>query len=348
MKTKFKQVLQFKSPEPEKTGKPVWPVFTPFAGCPFKCVYCSQYAQTGQTARDPKQTAREMTSGVLARYQKTGHPVALGFFGGTFTAMNQGAMISLLEQAWYLKKKGAVNHIRCSTRPDCIDDQVLNILKDYNLDMVELGIQSFDNQTLESSNRGYSCAQAVHACQLVKKFGLELGIQLLPGLPGSGCAGFIRDIRVTADIAPDIVRIYPCLVLKGTPLAEKMHRGFYRPWSLQTVVAMISLALLNLWFKKIPVIRMGLTPEPELIKNILAGPWHPALGAICRSAAIKSYFLFQLGKTRAKPSLIYIPEKNVSDFWGYNRMNARTYLQKGISREMVRPWGKRYFRIYFS
>jgi len=348
MKRASPLVLEFEHPEPEKTKGPVWPVFIPFAGCPFRCVYCSPYAQTGQSARNAHQTAQDMTAAILARQQETGRPTAIGFFGGTFTALKEKDMLLFLEQAWSLKRKGAVSHIRCSTRPDQISNKILDTLMEYGLDMIELGIQSFDDTTLEMSGRGYSGAEAVRACHMVRKHGFELGVQLLPGLPGSGRARFARDVALTRNIIPDIVRIYPCLVLKNTPLAKKMNTGSFRPWNLERTVSVVSRALLSLWLKKIPVIRLGLAPEPDLIKNILAGPWHPALGAICRSTALKSYFLSRLEETGASPALINIPGRYVSDFWGYNKMNENAYARKGITREMVKPREKGCFRIYLS
>lgn len=347
MKKAFTWTLQFKNPEPPKPHKHVWPVFIPFAGCPYKCIYCSQFVQSGQANQTPEQTVLNMNKGIMARYQRTGRPVSLGFFGGTFTALEMDEMIYYLEHASFLKEKGAVDHLRCSTRPDCIGEKELIILKSFGLDMVELGIQSFDDRTLKCSGRGYSPGQAVLACSLVKKHGLELGIQLLPGLPGSGCTAFTADIEITRQIMPDIVRIYPCLVLKKTPLAKQMQKGHYRPWNLQITAFLLSRALLRLWQEKIIVIRLGLAPEPELIKNILAGPWHPALGAICRSEALRYYILLQLAKSSTRPSLLYIPEKYVSDFWGYKKMNVKSLSKKGITRDNVRIWNKKDFKIYF-
>lgn len=348
MKTAFPGIFQFKHPEPFRSKSPVWPVFIPFAGCPFRCVYCSQFVQTGQTVKSPEQTGRDMTTGISARYDKTGKPVSLGFFGGTFTAIHNREMIFYLKKAWQLKKAGAVDHLRCSTRPDCIDEQKLSILADYGVDMIELGIQSFDQNTLKLSNRRYSSGQAVHACHLVKDSGFELGIQLLPGLPGSGNTVFKRDIALVRGIVPHIVRIYPCLVLKETPLAEKMALGLYRPWNLETTIQITSQALLDLWKKNIPVIRLGLTPEKTLLKHILAGPWHPSLGSLCRSAAFKTWFLFQLAATGGRACRIFIPERYASDFWGYKQMNLKSLAAKGITHKMVKPWKKEFFRIYFS
>jgi histone acetyltransferase (RNA polymerase elongator complex component) len=345
MKTQPARTIQFRHPEPLKKKTPVWPVFIPFAGCPFKCVYCSSYAQTGQSSMSAKETVLRMKTGITSRFRETGTPVSLGFFGGTFTAVNEQEMVLFLEEADSLKKSGAVSHIRCSTRPDCIDEKTLNTLKHYQLDMIELGVQSFDRKTLELSGRGYSAEKCLQSCRMIKNYDFELGIQLLPGLPGSGHASFTADIRTSVDIMPDAVRLYPCLVLKDTPLARMMDRGSYEPWSLGETVDALSLALLNLWMNKILVIRIGLTPEPRLIQNTLAGPWHPSMGSICRSQALKSYFFQQLENMDEKPEEIFVPEKYVSDFWGYRKMNQGEYAQKGITREMVRTWKKEIFSI---
>lgn len=295
-----------------------------------------------------KETVLHMKTGILSRYRETGRPVSLGFFGGTFTAVNKQEMLFFLEEAVSLKNSGAVSHIRCSTRPDCIDGKTLTILKHYQLDMIELGIQSFDHKTLELSGRGYSSEKCLQSCRMIKNYDFELGIQLLPGLPGSGYSSFSADIRTTVDVRPDAVRLYPCLVLKDTPLAWRMNRGSYRPWGLEDTVETMSQALLRLWMNKIQVIRIGLTPEPRLIKNTLAGPWHPSLGSICRSKALKSYIFQHLKGMDQKPEEIFVPEKYVSDFWGFRKMNQVEYAQKGITREVVSVWKEEFFSISYA
>lgn len=295
-----------------------------------------------------KQSIGKMVSGITARHENTGKPVSLGFFGGTFTAMPEKDMIHILHDAEKLRAAGLVNHIRCSTRPDCINFDKLKILKDMKVDMIELGIQSFDNCTLKASQRGYSMDKAIQACMDVKNAGFDLGIQLMGGLPGSNYGTFLSDIDIVSELEPGIVRLYPCLVLKGTPLEKIMYQKQFRPWGLARTFHNLALALLKLWSKKISVTRIGLTPEKSLIKNISAGPWHPAMGSICRSMTLRNYITAQLAKTGYSPDKIMIPRRYISDFWGHKGMNKALFAQKKINRQNVEVWDRNYFRIYFN
>lgn len=348
MKPARPSILQFRHPEPDRHRNPIWPVFLPFIGCPFKCIFCSQNSQTGQASTPLKQSIANMVAGITERYEKINKPVSLGFFGGTFTAMPKKDMIFILNQAEKLKGAGLVDHIRCSTRPDCITPDRLKILKDMKVDMIELGIQSFDDQTLKASQREYTMDKAVQACMDVKKAGFDLGIQLMGGLPGSSYGSFFRDIDITSAIVPRIVRLYPCLVLKDTPLEKIMNQEQFRPWGLTRAFHTLALALLELWTRKISVIRIGLTPEKSLIKTISAGPWHPAMGSICKSMALKNYMMAQLAKVEYSPDKILIPKRYISDFWGHKGMNKTLFARKKITRQNVEVWDRDYFRVYFQ
>ncbi len=337
--------LYFRHPEPCRYRHLLYPVFLPFAGCPFKCIYCSQEAQTGQAQASMEEMAEKTYKNILSQFKKKRKPFSLGFFGGTFTSLPVENQEIFLKTALKLKKAGAVNHIRCSTRPDCIDRAQLRFLRDYEMDMVELGIQSFDSRVLSLSKRGYAGKVALNASRLVKQNSLELGIQLMPGLPGSDAGTFAKDLQTTTEIIPAAVRLYPCLVLEGTVLARQWSRGKYRPWPLNTTLALVSNALLRMWLAGIPVIRTGLAPEGSLLPQIKAGPWHPALGAICRGMALGSYvaaMASRLGKSHLR---LLVPQKYISDFWGHRKENARLYHRIGIFRENVRTWDKELFLL---
>lgn len=165
--------LVFAHPEPPRDRRRIRPVFLPFAGCPHRCLFCDQKAQTGIPAAP------------LEELHKT------------------------LEQ-------GLVTRVRCFTRPDALEPKRLAGLKDLGLDLVELSIQSFDDQALA-------------ACRTVRQAGLSLGVQLLPGLPGDRPGVFRGDVEAVARLAPDCARLYPCLVLKGTELAALWRSGGYAP-----------------------------------------------------------------------------------------------------------------------
>ncbi len=340
--------LYFPHPEPQGKKRIIYPVFLPFAGCPFKCIYCSQTEQTGREARSIASIGEEVYSLVVSHYYRTGRAVALGFFGGTFTAMPYQDQKYLLEIALELKKNGVVNHLRCSTRPDFVQQEHIRLLQSYGVDMVELGIQSFDCSSLELAKRGYSGSQALAAARRLKTQGMELGIQLMPGLPGSNAASFLRDIEICTNLGVSGTRIYPCLVLQNTPLAKLWAKGRYSPWSLEQTTTLLSLALLRLWQADAPVIRMGLAPEGTLLPNILAGPWHPALGAICRGRALGAFVLSRIRKVKGQVEGINVPGRYQSDFWGYKKENAQAYAWAGLTQERVRFWNREWFKLGYK
>lgn len=78
-----------------------------------------------------------------------------------------------------LYRKKLISGIRISTRPECIDEQILELLKKYNVKSIELGVQSLDDNVLEATGRKYNFSIVEKSTKLIKKYGIELGIQLM-------------------------------------------------------------------------------------------------------------------------------------------------------------------------
>ena len=268
----------------------------------------------------------------------------VAFFGGTFTSMKDKDQFSLLELANNAKQQGAVFRIRCSTRPDAITPRHLHRLKQSGLDMVELGIQSFSNAALVASRRGYVSDVALDACHMVQDAGLQLGIQLMPGLPGHTTRAALEDCRIAANLQPDNVRLYPCLVFDDTPLAELWRKGEFSPWSLDETVCFLAEVVPRFWQEGIAVIRMGIAPEPAAIEHILAGPYHPALGSMVRGQAVFALVSRQVEAFRRlhpcstrpdAPLQLQVPRRHQGEFWGHRANLVPAYASLGISREQV-------------
>lgn len=213
--------------------------------------------------------------------------------------------------------------------------------------MIELGIQSFNPGVLAGSQRGYSRRLALQACRQVRDIGLELGVQLMPGLPGSNSRTWWEDIVDTCLIKPQAVRIYPCLVLRGTSLASSFQRGAYAPWSLRRTAWAVSQALLAFWARNIPVIRIGLAPEQNLTDAVLAGPWHPALGQMAKSLALRGHILKLLAALSpgesGKTVRLFVPHRHAAEFWGQGRNLALAWLRAGLPLNAVRSWNRPLF-----
>lgn len=300
------------------------PFFLPFAGCQHRCLFCAQDKQTGQAQRSNALPYPQALAALLSdlekhcREQTAPRPVELAFYGGTFTALPERLQTECMALAMRAKEKGIVCRVRCSTRPDALHPERLRALRHAGLDLVELGVQSFDTEALLAVRRGYTGEAARRGCRLIKESGLELGIQLLPGMPGSTPQCFSDDVEEALMFSPSCLRFYPCLVVDGTPLAERWRAGEYAPWDMDTTTATLGKALASAWARRIPVIRLSLAPEDELDEAVLAGPRHPALGNIIQSEALFETVRSHIVSNGSQPpDELFFPKSCQGFFFGH-------------------------------
>lgn len=327
--------LVFDHPEPQKAAAPVMPVFMPFAGCPGRCVYCAQNLATGEAMASPDKAferCRELLAGLAER---PGPARELAFYGGTFTALPSGWPERFLSLARPYKEQGLISRVRCSTRPDAVDGEILTNLKKQGLDLVELGIQSFDPEVLDAAGRGYGPETAHAAAKAVKSAGLALGVQLLPGLPGMDKAVFENDVAEAVRLEPECARLYPCQVIEGTALAEAWRAGEYSPWDLAGTIERLGAAVLEFWRAGVRVIRVGLAPEPDLDASVLAGPRHPALGQLARSRALYLHIAQKVLELGRAPEKLEIPERWASDVKGHAGSMLPAYEALGFGPDSM-------------
>lgn len=333
----------FSHPEPVFAKVRIMPVFMPFAGCPTRCVYCSQTAQTGKPEAQLENiyTTLQQNLAGLSRDRA----VEVAFYGGTFTALPFSWQERLVGLAGEYIKKGTVTAVRCSTRPDAIEEAKLSRLQALGLRTVELGVQSFNNTILSNSKRGYDNRVIVSACNSVRKCGLSLGVQLLPGLPGMTDEVFRSDIQKCCEIAPDVMRLYPCLVFKHTVLASWYARGEYVPWTVEETVSRLGEGLLSLWEHGIRVIRIGVAQEDGLTDNLVAGPFHPAMGSMVRSEALRLLLNSKIEEHGVAPSMLLIPQRYRGELWGHKGMYKDFLSERGLATDKVRWWNFPVFQL---
>lgn len=328
------QHASFLHPEPQGPGPRIMPVFLPYAGCPGRCLYCAQEEQTGTKPR-PLEQAHQELSQTLEGLGKD-RTMELAYYGATFTALSPDWQERFLNLGQRFRDKGLISRVRCSTRPDALDPARLKRLKGLGLDMVELGVQSFDDQALAESGRGYNGQLARSACAMVQDAGMALGVQLMPGMPGLTPEAFLADAEQTRDLRPETARLYPCLVIQGSPLADQWRAGQYRPMDLATAADLLARALLVLWPAGVRVIRMGLAPEQELLGKVLAGPWHPALGLLARSRALLALVRERVRGLGGKAAALEVPKRLQGEFWGHKAELKPDYAALGLTPESVR------------
>jgi histone acetyltransferase (RNA polymerase elongator complex component) len=311
----------------------VVPFFISHLGCPHRCVFCDQQKIAGVAGCLP--SADELLAKV-AQYRATspGRELEAAFFGGTFTALPREDQRRLLGALQPLLATGELNSIRLSTRPDAIDSETVLFLKSMGVKTVELGVQSMNEEVLERSRRGHTAADVQRAIPLLQAAGLEVGVQLMPGLPEDSEQRSLESLERVLALQPSFLRIYPTLVISGTALADLYREGRYQPQTLDEAVALCKRMLLAAMRASVPVIRMGLQPTTELESpgTIVAGPFHPAFGQLVESELCFDLMAALVADLpRGSEVVFYAPNGRISDVVGQKRRNiARLEGQFGL------------------
>ena len=251
----------------------------------------------------------------------------IAFFGGSFTALDRDYMLSLLSAAKpYLN---SFYGVRISTRPDYIDDEVLDILRSYGVTAIELGAQSMDNSVLELNERGHTAQDVENACKLIRENGFSLGLQMMTGLYGSTVDKDIYTARRFIELKPDTVRIYPTVILENTDLEKYFHDGRYRPYPLETSVELC--AKLSLMFAKadIEVIRLGLHDSDSLRQHAVFDNYHPAFKELCENKIFLDSFLDLAKQTDKKKINVTVHPRSLSKFLGQKKSNYKKLCEMG-------------------
>lgn len=258
------------------------PVFIPHLGCPHTCVFCNQRTISGACGFDPADL-----DGIIEGALSTVSPeddCEIAFFGGSFTGIDRALMVELLDRAERYVASGRVSRIRCSTRPDYISDEILDILDRYTFGTVELGIQSASDRVLMLSERGHKKEDSRRACELLSRRGYTVGGQMMVGLPGATLEDELECARFIADCGCREARVYPTIVFRGTALSEMMRRGEYAPLSVGEAVERTAAVLDIFDGAGVKVLRVGLCDSENLHNGEYeAGPNHAAIGELSAS-----------------------------------------------------------------
>lgn len=259
------------------------PIFIPHLGCPNQCVFCNQRYITGKTKFNAEEVNKTIRSALMTVDDNVESEIA--FFGGSFTGIDRDLMIRLLEIAYSYVQDGLVKSIRCSTRPDYIDSDVLDILERYAVSVIELGLQSSDEEVLLLSKRGHDFSVEEKAVRLIKQRGFKLIGQMMIGLPGSTLEKELKTAEFICNCGADGARVYPTVVFRDTELCQMTEIGAYTPISDEDAITRTA-KILRLFDKNgVKVIRVGLCASENLSDpdSYFAGPNHSALGELCEN-----------------------------------------------------------------
>ncbi|MDO5048221.1 MAG: radical SAM protein [Anaerococcus sp.] len=307
------------------------PIFIPFLGCPHDCAFCNQVKITNYRDKVNEENIIGEIEKNLNYFPKNDNIKEIAFFGGSFTGLPLDTMKAYLKIARSYKEKGIIDRIRLSTRPDYINNSILDILKEEKVDIIELGIQSLDEQILKANERGHRVDDSYKASKLIKSYGFTLGHQIMPGLFKDSKEKTIRTGLMSANIGPDIVRIYPTLVIKDTKLEKYYKKGIYQPLTLEEASEVSAELLMIYRTMGIKVIRIGLQVTENINdkKDVIAGPFHPAMGQLVESLIYRIYLEDLIKKEDIKGDIsIFTDNRSISLIAGNKKANKKYFYDK--------------------
>lgn len=223
--------------------------------------------------------------------------------------------------------------IRISTRPDYIDEEILSLLKSYNVTSIELGAQSMCDDVLTCNDRGHTSFDVINASNLIKSYGFSLGLQMMTGLYKSTPEKDIYTANEFIKLKPDTVRIYPTIVMKQTQLELLYEKNVYSPQTLDDTVSLCAKLISMFRNENIKVIRVGLHYSESLVETAVAGPYHPAFGELCESRIMRDEILKQINEkniSKGETDIIINP-KSLSKLLGQKRANIKYFSDIGYT-----------------
>jgi elongator complex protein 3 len=260
------------------SGVSVIAIMTKPLPCPGKCVYCpGQDSQPDQkvaqsyTGHEPaamrsinnNYDAYKQVQSRIGDLEAIGHNVdkiELVCMGGTFLSSPIdyqeefikgayegviGSRVISLEAAKKLAEnsKRRLIGLTIETRPDYCTESYVDMMLNYGATRVEIGIQTVLDDVYKKVNRGHTTQDSIDAIRIAKDAGLKINAHMMPNLPGSNYSKDLEMFEVlfsSPDYRPDMLKIYPCLVIKGTILYDWWKEGEFTPYSLDELIELIS------------------------------------------------------------------------------------------------------------
>lgn len=307
------------------------PIFVPHLGCPNDCIFCNQRKISGQMKNVTENDVRDTIEFYLSNFKEKHAHIEVAFYGGSFTGIDVELQDKLLQAAYDYIKEKKVHSIRISTRPDYIDKATLKRLKKYKVKTIELGVQSTNDFVLDRCKRGHTFEDVVKASKLIKRFRMKLGHQMMIGLPESTELDDLQTAKDLIKLKPDMVRIYPVLVIKGTQLEKEYNENQYDPLTVEQAVERCKELCYMFGKKKIDVIRIGLQNTDTICSptnqgsEVVAGPYHETFRQLVESSIYYDTIVSKIKKinTRVKEVTVIVNPQNVNNVVGYKKSNIQ-------------------------
>ena len=176
--------------------------------------------------------------------------IELVIVGGTFPFMPQDYQKNFMKKCFEAlngvdssslgeaQKLNETSDIRCvgltvETKPDYCKEAHVDLMLELGITRVEIGVQTLNENVYKNTNRGHTIDDVYQSFQIAKDAGYKIVAHMMPGLPGSNPQKDLEDFKKLfgdSRLKPDMLKIYPTLLLKGTGLAKLYEKGLYTPY----------------------------------------------------------------------------------------------------------------------
>lgn len=303
------------------------PIFLPELACPFRCVYCNQFSITGKQQLSDIQDVKNTIDRYLDSFKEADRFVEVAFFGGNFTGLPEKMQDDFLKIVQPYIEKGVIDGIRCSTRPDYIDEKRVKILKSFGMKNIELGAQTTNDDILRKCGRGHSFKDIENASQIIVDEGITLGLQMMLGLPFDSFENDMQTARDIVRLGAKETRIYPCIVVKDTELERMYKNGEYKPLALDEAVEQSATLYEYFTENDVKVLRLGLHTSDDLNgEALIAGPYHKNFAEMVFSRLWGRKFDKIDEKT--DKIVIEVPENQLNHAIGYQGENKKKLQER--------------------
>ena len=311
------------------------PIFIPELACPHQCVFCDQEKISGTYSIPQPADVKD----IVERYLETipeNRTIDIAFFGGSFTGLSVDLQEQYLKEAFKFIKNRKVSGIRLSTRPDYINEPILEMLKKYSVTTIELGAQSTSQEVLNESERGHTVENIRDASNLICENGFELGLQMMIGLPGDSYERSIQTAKDIVSLGACNTRIYPAIVVKHTALEKLYQSGKYSPLTLEQAVEWTKDIVHIFEENNVSILRMGLHPSDELVtgKSLIAGPFHASFKEMVMTQIWKELIDMELQSINSNFSnniKITVSDRQIHNAIGYRQTNREQLVSRGYT-----------------
>lgn len=322
-----RELINFENKEKQYTI----PVFIPHKGCPNSCVFCNQKKISGQTKDVTVEDVDNIIREYLNYYDKTDKKIEVAFFGGSFTGIDIKLQEAYLKVAYKYIESKEIDSIRLSTRPDYINDEILKLLSKYKVETIELGVQSMDKDVLNASKRGHSDKDVIYASNLINKYNIRLGHQVMIGLPESNLQKEVYTIKECLKLKPKQLRIYPVYVIDESELYNMYEKNIYVPLTIKDAVKRCIAVIHECQKEDISIIRLGLQSTDEITCNNskIVGPISDNLAEYVIAGIIREKIDKILDEINIedKELIIHVLPKYISTTIGPKKVN-KIYFEK--------------------